>query len=108
MSCGYHFRSGNWSGSCRHCGHPYQRAGGGPHRNGACGQVAAGPPHHASCAAQPADNTELDRAIILWLPGPGTYTGEDLAELHLHGGPAVIHDVADALVAARRPAGGTW
>lgn len=32
----------------------------------------------------------LDQALILWLPGPGTATGEDLAELHLHGGRAII------------------
>ncbi len=47
----------------------------------------------------------LDRALALWLPGPGTYTGEDGAELHLHGGPAVIEAVAEALVrAGARPA----
>jgi len=32
----------------------------------------------------------LDRALILWFPGPATATGEDLAELHCHGGRAVI------------------
>ncbi len=32
----------------------------------------------------------LDQALILWLPGPATATGEDLAELHLHGGRAVV------------------
>ena len=47
----------------------------------------------------------LDQAVVLWLPGPGTYTGEPCAELHLHGGRAVIDGVADALVAAElRPA----
>lgn len=47
----------------------------------------------------------LDHAVVLWLPGPGTYTGEDCAELHLHGGRAVINGVADTLVAAGlRPA----
>jgi tRNA modification GTPase len=47
----------------------------------------------------------LDRALVLWLPGPGSYTGEDCAELHLHGGPAVLSDVAEALVAlGARPA----
>jgi len=39
----------------------------------------------------------LDRALILWLPGPGTATGEDIAELHLHGGRAVVASVLDAL-----------
>ncbi|WP_375273012.1 tRNA uridine-5-carboxymethylaminomethyl(34) synthesis GTPase MnmE [Sphingomonas sp.] len=32
----------------------------------------------------------LDRALVLVFPGPATATGEDLAELHLHGGRAVI------------------
>ena len=45
-----------------------------------------------------ADSEMLDRAIVLWLPGPGSYTGEDGAELHLHGGTAVLADVADAIV----------
>ncbi len=50
------------------------------------------------------DNT-LDRALVLWFPGPNTYTGEDCAELHLHGGRAVINSVADALTqAGLRPA----
>ncbi len=48
----------------------------------------------------------LDHAIVLWLPGPGSYTGEDSAELHLHGGPAILAAVADALIArGARPAG---
>ena len=39
----------------------------------------------------------LDRALVLWLPGPGSYTGEDTAELHLHGGLAVVDGVVEAL-----------
>lgn len=41
----------------------------------------------------------LDRALVLWLPGPGTATGEDVAELHLHGGRAVVRAVEAALAA---------
>lgn len=41
----------------------------------------------------------LDRALILWFPGPATATGEDLAELHLHGGRAVVAAV-DATLGA--------
>jgi tRNA modification GTPase len=40
---------------------------------------------------------ELDRALVLWMPGPGTATGEDVAELHLHGGRAVVAAVEAAL-----------
>ena len=32
----------------------------------------------------------LDEALALWFPGPATATGEDLAELHCHGGRAVV------------------
>jgi len=39
----------------------------------------------------------LDQALILWFPAPASYTGEDVAELHLHGGRAVVEGVLDAL-----------
>jgi tRNA modification GTPase len=42
----------------------------------------------------------LDDGLALWFPGPGTATGEDLAELHLHGGRAVVAAVEAALAAA--------
>ncbi|WP_338468611.1 tRNA uridine-5-carboxymethylaminomethyl(34) synthesis GTPase MnmE [Novosphingobium sp. ZN18A2] len=45
------------------------------------------------------DGVELDRALVLWMPGPGTATGEDCAELHLHGGRAVVASVESALAA---------
>lgn len=38
---------------------------------------------------EPATGELLDHALVAWLPGPGTATGEDMVELHLHGGPAV-------------------
>lgn len=41
----------------------------------------------------------LDRALVLWLPGPNNATGEDTAELHCHGGRAVIAAVEQALAA---------
>ncbi|MES2497392.1 MAG: tRNA uridine-5-carboxymethylaminomethyl(34) synthesis GTPase MnmE [Pseudomonadota bacterium] len=54
----------------------------------------------------PADGAPLDSALLLWLPGPGTATGEDMAELHLHGGRAVTAAVLAALarVHGLRPA----
>ncbi|TPW33723.1 tRNA uridine-5-carboxymethylaminomethyl(34) synthesis GTPase MnmE [Oecophyllibacter saccharovorans] len=39
----------------------------------------------------------LDEALVLWFPGPSSYTGEDSFELHLHGSPAIIEAVAEAL-----------
>ncbi len=45
------------------------------------------------------DHHILDRALVLWLPGPNTSTGEDCSELHLHGGRAVVAAVESALAA---------
>jgi tRNA modification GTPase len=52
-------------------------------------------------AAQP-----IDDAVVLWFPGPASATGEDVAELHVHGGRAVIASVFAALSALEnlRPA----
>lgn len=43
------------------------------------------------------DGATLDDGLALWFPGPATATGEDLAELHLHGGRAVVAAVLAAL-----------
>lgn len=45
----------------------------------------------------PESGTILDRALVLIFPGPNSATGEDLAELHLHGGRAVVRAVESAL-----------
>ena len=39
----------------------------------------------------------IDQALVLWFPGPASYTGEDSAEFHVHGGPAVISALLEAL-----------
>ncbi|MGZ6020922.1 MAG: tRNA uridine-5-carboxymethylaminomethyl(34) synthesis GTPase MnmE, partial [Phenylobacterium sp.] len=39
----------------------------------------------------------LDEGLVLWMPAPGSYTGEDSAEFHVHGGPAVVSAVVEAL-----------
>ena len=39
----------------------------------------------------------IDEAIILWFPGPESYTGEDMVEIHVHGGKAVIRAVQDEI-----------
>lgn len=43
----------------------------------------------------------IDRGLVAWFPGPDSFTGEDMAELHLHGGLAVRTAVLGLL--ARRP-----
>ena len=37
-----------------------------------------------------ADGQIIDEAMVLWFPGPHSATGEDVAELHVHGAPAII------------------
>lgn len=57
------------------------------------------PPRRAAVRAlrDPVDNRLLDRALVLAFAGPATATGEDLVELHLHGGRAVVASVEHAL-----------
>src|SRR5271154_4428354 len=45
----------------------------------------------------PANGETIDEALALWFPAPASETGEDIAELQLHGGHAVIAAVLDAL-----------
>ncbi|MCW4462394.1 tRNA uridine-5-carboxymethylaminomethyl(34) synthesis GTPase MnmE [Sphingomonas sp. BT-65] len=54
-------------------------------------------PRQASLRTLRDGNSHLDRALVLIFPGPHTATGEDLAELHLHGGRAVVRAVEAAL-----------
>jgi tRNA modification GTPase len=44
-----------------------------------------------------ASGDPIDAALALWFPGPDSYTGEDVAELHLHGGAAVVGRVTEVL-----------
>ena len=39
----------------------------------------------------------LDQALVIWIPGPDSFTGEDVAELHLHGSIATVNAVLAAL-----------
>jgi tRNA modification GTPase len=48
----------------------------------------------------------LDQALVLWFEGPHSFTGEDVCELHVHGGAAIIRDVVAACLAAIDPARG--
>ncbi|ELK19153.1 tRNA modification GTPase GTPBP3, mitochondrial [Pteropus alecto] len=50
------------------------------------------PPARSACLRllrDPCSGEPLDRALVLWFPGPQSFTGEDCAEFHVHGGPAV-------------------
>jgi tRNA modification GTPase len=54
----------------------------------------------------PATGEPLDQALVLWMPGPQSFTGEDQAELHIHGGLATRAAVLRSLGAIEncRPA----
>lgn len=56
------------------------------------------PPRHAALRAfcDPNGGLSLDDGIALWFPGPNSFTGEDVAEIQVHGGPAVIAAIIDA------------
>lgn len=56
---------------------------------------------HASLRTlrDPATRDPIDNGLVLWLPAPGTFTGEDTAEFQIHGGPAVIRSLLAALAA---------
>ncbi|XP_064621037.1 tRNA modification GTPase GTPBP3, mitochondrial-like [Lineus longissimus] len=46
---------------------------------------------------RPSTTEPLDKSLVLWFPGPRSFTGEDCCELHIHGGSAVITSVLEAL-----------
>jgi len=48
-------------------------------------------------ALKSAEGVLIDEALVLWMPAPGSYTGEDSAEFHVHGGPAVVAALVEAL-----------
>lgn len=67
------------------------------------------PPARSACLRllrHPCSGEPLDRSLVLWFPGPQSFTGEDCMELHVHGGPAVVSGVLQALgsVPGLRPA----
>lgn len=45
----------------------------------------------------PETGEKLDRGVVIWFPAPKSFTGEDVVELYLHGGRAVVQAVLDAL-----------
>ena len=52
------------------------------------------------------DGAVLDRGLVLYFPGPASFTGEDVVELQCHGSPVVLDELlAAALVSGARAAG---
>jgi len=62
-------------------------------------------PRHGTLRRLSWQGAEIDHALLLWFPAPHSYTGEDVAEFHLHGGRAVREALFSALLAlGLRPA----
>lgn len=57
------------------------------------------PPRRATLARlrDPASGEPIDSGLVLWFPGPASFTGEDVVELHVHGGRAVVAAIGEAL-----------
>lgn len=45
------------------------------------------------------DNSVIDQGLAVWFPAPASFTGEDVAELHVHGGRAVVDALFDVMQA---------
>ena len=79
----------------------------GPGTDAALAALGAGglKARYAALRALSHDGRPIDQALVLRFPTPNSYTGEDCAELHLHGGRAVVEGASEALVAlGLRPA----
>ncbi len=44
------------------------------------------------------DSSIIDKAVVIWFPKPKTYTGEDMLEIHIHGGNAVLQHLTKNLL----------
>ena len=72
----------------------------GPHVRDVLETAAGGVPAARSAELRwitTASGDRLDRGLVLFFSAPRSFTGEDCAELHLHGGKAVVHAVLSLL-----------
>ena len=51
--------------------------------------------------AKPETTGTIDQALVLWFPGPRSFTGEDVVEFHTHGSRAVVTAMLEALGSLR-------
>jgi tRNA modification GTPase len=74
----------------------------GPSAGDVCQRLTGRPPPSPRQAAlrrmqDPQSGEALDQGLVLWFPAPASFTGEDVLELHVHGGRAVIGALLDVL-----------
>jgi tRNA modification GTPase len=70
------------------------------------GAAPPSPKHAVLKVFRDARGEIIDRGLLLWFEGPNSFSGEDIAEFHIHGGRAVVDAMLDALSAVNglRPA----
>ena len=56
---------------------------------------------HRVRVVDPRTGAQLDDAIVAFMPGPDSYTGEDVVELSCHGSPVMLAEIVSKLVAGR-------
>ncbi|MBN9305170.1 MAG: tRNA uridine-5-carboxymethylaminomethyl(34) synthesis GTPase MnmE [Devosia sp. 67-54] len=61
--------------------------------------IARPPPRHLTLAAIRLDNQLIDTGLVAWMPAPHSFTGEDTAELQVHGSPAVVRTLLRTIAA---------
>jgi tRNA modification GTPase len=54
---------------------------------------------HLTLAALRLDGQLIDTGLVAWMPGPNSFTGEDTAELQVHGSPAVVRTLIRSIAA---------
>lgn len=62
-----------------------------------CGVVPAERFAKLAVFRNPLNGEELDRGLVLWFAAPASFTGEDIGELHCHGGMAVVDALLEVL-----------
>lgn len=62
-----------------------------------CGRIPASRNASLRRIVDPRTGEEIDSGLILFFPGPGSFTGEDVAELHVHGSRAIVRELLRCL-----------
>ena len=78
----------------------------GPNTRAVLEASCGGVPEPRQAALRNIGRPAIDRGLVFWFPGPASFTGEDMAELQVHGSRAVVQAVVEAVldIGGTRPA----
>ena len=80
----------------------------GPNVGAVASQVSGRLPKPRQASLRPfagSDGHQIDEGLAIYFPAPGSFTGEDVLELHGHGGPVLVSEVLQSILnAGARPA----